>query len=60
MNLAHVCAGFVRRAQIRLGDDLEQRRAGAIQIDARLAVKIFVQRFAGVFLEVRARDPNSS
>ena len=48
--------GFGRRAHVGLGDDLQQRRAGAVEVDARLAVKIFVQRFAGVLLQVRARQ----
>ena len=56
VNLAHVGAGFGRRAQIGRGHDLEQARAGAIQVDARHAREVLVQRLAGVFLEMRADD----
>ena len=44
------------RAHVGLGDDLQQRRAGAVQVDAGLAVVVLVQRLAGVFLEVGARQ----
>ena len=47
---------LLRAAQVGLGHDLEQRRAGAVEIDAGHAVEIFVQRLARVFLEVRARE----
>src|SRR5256885_5963337 len=36
--------------------DLQQRRAGAVQIDARLADEVLVQRLAGVFLQVGAHQ----
>ena len=39
-----------------LGDDLQQRRAGAIQVDTAHAVKVFVQRFARVLLKVSSSD----
>ena len=48
-----------RCAQIRLGDDLDERRAGAVQIDVTPAIGIreaFVQQLAGVLLHVHARD----
>ena len=54
-----------RRAHLGLGDDLEQRRAGTIEVDARHAGecrttqrlhRVFMQRLAGVFLEVGARQ----
>ena len=56
MDLLQVRDRFLRRAHVGLGDDLQQRRAGAIQVDARLALEVLVQRFARVLFEVRARD----
>jgi len=44
---------------VRLGDDLDQRRAGAVQVDARHPRQPLVQTLAGVFLEVRARDADA-
>ncbi len=41
-------------AHVGFGDDLEQRRAGAVQVDAGGAGVVLVQRLAGVFFEVRA------
>ncbi len=43
-------------AHVGLGDDLQQRRAGAVEVDAGEAVIVLVQRLAGVFLEVGARQ----
>ncbi len=48
--------GFGRAAHVGLGDDLQQRRAGAVQVDAGHAGEVFVQRFAGVFFQVGARQ----
>ena len=59
VDLLQVRDRFLRRAHVGLGDDFQQRRAGAIQVDARLALKVFVQRLAGVLFEVRARDADS-
>jgi hypothetical protein len=50
---ARVGHRLFRAAKLRLGDDLEERRAGAVEIDAAHAVEVFVQGLAGVFLEVR-------
>jgi hypothetical protein len=47
-----------RAAQLGLRDDLEQRRACAVQVDARHALKILMQGFPRVFLEVRSRQPH--
>ena len=47
---------FGGAAHVRLGDDFQQRRAGAVQVDAGHAREVFVQRLAGVFFEVRARQ----
>ena len=50
--------GLGAGAHVGLGHDLQQRRAGAVQVDAGLANKVFVQRFAGVFLQVGAHQPH--
>ena len=44
------------RMHDRFGDDFQQRRAGAIQVDAAHAMKILVQRFARILFEMRARE----
>ena len=46
------------RAHVRLGDDFQQRRTGAIQVDAGPAVKILMQRLAGIFFEMGAGEPD--
>ena len=46
--------GLVGGAHVGLGDDFQQRRAGAVEVDAGLAVEILVQRLAGILLEVGA------
>ena len=56
VDLLHVRDRFLGRAHVRLGDDLEQRRAGAVQVDAAGVREALVQRLAGILLEVRARD----
>jgi hypothetical protein len=48
--------GLGGRAHVGLGDDLEQRRAGAVEVDAGHAVEVFVQALAGVFLQVGAGE----
>ena len=52
MDFFHVGDGFLGRTHIRFGDDFQQWRAGAVQIDTGLAVEILVQRFSGVFFQV--------
>jgi hypothetical protein len=42
------------RPQVRLRNDLQQRRACPVQVDAGVAIEPLVNRLAGVFLEVRA------
>ena len=59
VHLLHVGHGFLRRAHVGLGDDLEQRRAGAVQVDAGQPWQALVQRLAGVLFEVRARDADA-
>jgi hypothetical protein len=46
--------GFRARTHVGLGDDFQQRRAGAVEVDAGTAVEILVQRLAGIFFEVGA------
>jgi hypothetical protein len=50
--------GFLRAAHVGLGDDLEQRCAGAIQVDAGEPLEIFVQRLAGILFQVGTQDAN--
>ena len=47
---------FGAGAHVGLGDDLQQRCAGAVQVNAGLAGVILVERFAGIFLEVGAGE----
>jgi len=46
--------GFLGAAHVWLGHDLQQRRAGAVQVDAGGTVELFMQALAGVFFQVRA------
>jgi len=50
---------FLRRAHVRLRDDLEERGARAVQVDAAHAAEILVQRLARVLLEVRAGEAHA-
>src|SRR3546814_10647477 len=59
MQLLQIRDGVGGRADIRLGDDFDQRRAGTVEVDARLADMAFVHRLAGVFFHVRARDADA-
>ena len=59
MQRLRVGDGLGGGAHVGLGDDLEQRRPGAVQVDARHAVEILVQRLACVLLEVRPREPHA-
>ncbi|MPN36363.1 hypothetical protein SDC9_183872 [bioreactor metagenome] len=45
---------LVGGTHVRLGDDFEQRRTGTVEVDAGFAVKIFVQRLAGILFEMGA------
>ena len=40
-------------AHVRLRDNFDQRRAGAVKVDAGLTMKVLVQRLTGVFFQVR-------
>ena len=59
MNRTDVGHRFFGRAHVRLGDDLEKRRAGAVQVDATHAMKVFMQRFAGVLFQMRMMNAHA-
>ena len=50
---------FTGRTQIRFGDDFQQRRAGAIQVNPRHFVKVLVKRLSGIFFEMGPGDPDT-
>ena len=58
LQFGQIGLGFGGRAQVGLADDFQQRRAGAIQVDAAvgLAGRFVVHALAGVFLQVGADD----
>ena len=56
---AQVCGGFLRASQIRVGDDLHQRHAGAVVVHLarrRRLERPLVDELADVLLEVQALD----
>ena len=53
---AQIGARLRGRAHVRLAHDLDERHAGAIEVDGRDAGIAIVHRLAGVFLHVHARD----
>ena len=54
VDLFQIGYGLGAAAQFGLGDYLNQGRARAVEVDAAQALEFFVQRFAGVFFEVRS------
>src|SRR6185295_11672695 len=56
VDLLHVGDRLARRAHVGLRDDLEQRRARAIEVDAAVPSESLVQRLSRVLLEMRAGD----
>jgi hypothetical protein len=54
MERARVRNRLLRATQLWLGHNLEQRGAGAVEVDAGHARKRFVQGFAGILLQVGA------
>ena len=52
VQFAGIGHGFGAGAHVGLGHDLQQRRAGAIEVDTTHADKILVQRFPGVLLQM--------
>ncbi len=61
LQLGQIRFGLFGRADIRVADDLQQRRARAIQVDAavRLAGRFIVHTLAGVIFQVSADDADS-
>ncbi len=56
--LLHVGRRLVRRAHVGEGDDLHQRRAGAVEVDVGGVRVEVVDRLAGVLLQVQPLDPH--
>ena len=58
LQLGEIGLGFGRRAHVGLADDFQQRRAGAVQVDAAvgLAGQLVVHALAGVFFQMGADD----
>ena len=54
--LGDVGLGLPGRAQVRLGDDLHQRHAGAVEVDVGVLGMLIVQRLAGVLLQMQPLD----
>ena len=61
LQLVEIGLGLGRRTHVGLADDFQQRRAGAVQIDAAvgLAGRFVVHALAGVFFQVGADDADS-
>ena len=56
LQLGDVGLGLPGRAQVRLGDDLHQRHAGAVEVDVGVLGMLIVQRLAGVLLQMQPLD----
>ena len=56
--LFQIGAGFLRRAKVRLGHDLDQGHAATVQVDSRYAGPV-VQQLARVFLHVDAGNADA-
>jgi hypothetical protein len=59
VHLLHVGDRLLRRAQVGLRDDLHERGARAVEVDARDPRQPLVQTLAGILLEVRAGDADA-
>ena len=62
VQLLEVGDGLVGAAHVRLGDNLQQRRAGAVEVDQRAAGALgalAVEEFAGILLHVDAGDADA-
>ena len=55
-------AASSRGAHVRLGDDLHQRDAGAVEIDKGIVGMLVVQALAGILLQMQPldADPDAS
>ena len=56
--LGDIRLGLLGGADVRLGDDLHQRYAGAVEIDERQCRALVVQRLAGVLFQMQPLDPD--
>jgi hypothetical protein len=59
VDLLQVRNRLAGRTHVRFGNDLDQGRAGAIQVDAGRGPQALVQRLAGILFEMRAGDANA-
>ena len=50
---------FLRRAQVRFGNDFQQWCASTIEINTRRPVQTLVDRLARIFLQMRASDADT-
>src|SRR5262245_7933302 len=59
--MERACIGdrLLGAAQVGFGHDLQQRRAGAVEVDAAHPAESVMQRLAGVFLEVGPREAHA-
>jgi len=63
LHLRQIRIRFVGAAHVRLADDLNQRSAGAIEVDIRIAIRIaepVVDALAGIVFHVHARDADAA
>ena len=56
VQLFGISHGLGRATHIRLGDNFQQRRPGAVQVNARHPFKSAVYRFTCIFFQMRTRD----
>src|SRR3569623_394386 len=56
--LRDIALRLIRRAYVRLGDDLHESHAGTVQVHERQGRVLVVDRLAGVLLEVKPLDTN--
>ena len=56
VDLLHVGHRLLGRTHVRLGDDLQEGRTGAVEVDTAGIGQSLVQRLAGILLEMCARD----
>ena len=59
MNRFGIRHRFFCAAHVRLGDDFQQRCAGAVEVNAAHTLKILVQALACIFFKVRAGHANA-
>ncbi len=59
VNLSHIGDRLFRGTQVRLRDDLEQRCARTVEIDAGSVGKALMDRFAGIFFQMCPRNADA-